>query len=150
MGVVWTFLLLSILSPLSPSLWETARYRPKYCLKSWLKPKTTNQPNLLVTYIESLHKNNQTEPWSALCSFYMTSETDVNATVAIQVLPLIEIVHFPVKFNFANDFNSAFFLKSTTDLSGWVKSFQLLKCFDALPESSEKIIQSISNYNMLV
>ena len=29
-GVVWTFLLLSILSP---SLWETARYRLKYCLK---------------------------------------------------------------------------------------------------------------------
>ena len=32
-GVVWTFLLSSILSPLSPSLWETARYRPKYFSK---------------------------------------------------------------------------------------------------------------------
>ena len=32
-GVVWTFLLSSIFSPLSPSLWETARYRLKYCLK---------------------------------------------------------------------------------------------------------------------
>ena len=32
-GVVWTFLLSSILSPLSPSLWETARYRLKCCLK---------------------------------------------------------------------------------------------------------------------
>ena len=29
-GVVWTFLLSSILSPF---LWETARYRLKYCLK---------------------------------------------------------------------------------------------------------------------
>ena len=29
----WTFLLSSILSSLSPSLWETARYRLKYCLK---------------------------------------------------------------------------------------------------------------------
>ena len=28
-----TFLLSSILSPLSPSLWETAQYRLKYCLK---------------------------------------------------------------------------------------------------------------------
>ena len=28
-GVVWTFLLSSILSPLSPSLGETARYRLK-------------------------------------------------------------------------------------------------------------------------
>ena len=29
---------------LSPSLWETARYRLKYCLKGPLNPKTTNQP----------------------------------------------------------------------------------------------------------
>ena len=32
-------------SPLSPSLWETTRYRLKYCLKGSLSPKTTNQPN---------------------------------------------------------------------------------------------------------
>ena len=33
-------------SPLSPSLWETARYRLKYCLKGPLNPKQpTNQPN---------------------------------------------------------------------------------------------------------
>ena len=44
-GVVWTFLLSSILSPLSPSVWETARYRLKYCLKGPLNPKQpTNQP----------------------------------------------------------------------------------------------------------
>ena len=31
--------------PLFPSLWETARYRLKYCLKGPLNPKrTTNQP----------------------------------------------------------------------------------------------------------
>ena len=37
-------LLSSILSPLSPSLWETVRYRLKYCLKGPLNPKepTTN------------------------------------------------------------------------------------------------------------
>ena len=41
------FLLSSILSPLSPSLWETARYRLKYCLKRPLNPKQpTNQPIL--------------------------------------------------------------------------------------------------------
>ena len=34
----------SILSPLSPSLWETARYGLKYCLKGPLNPKPTNQP----------------------------------------------------------------------------------------------------------
>ena len=41
-GVVWTFLLSSILSP---SLWVTARYRLKYCLKGPLNPKQpTNYP----------------------------------------------------------------------------------------------------------
>ena len=29
-----------------PSLWETARYRLKYCLKGPLNPKTTNQPTM--------------------------------------------------------------------------------------------------------
>ena len=35
----------------SPSLWETARYRLKYCLKGLLNPKqtTNDQPNLIVT-----------------------------------------------------------------------------------------------------
>ena len=43
-GVVWTFLLSFILSLLSPSLWETARYRLKYCLKGPLNPiQPTNQ-----------------------------------------------------------------------------------------------------------
>ena len=39
------FTLLYLFSPLSPSLWETARYRLKYCLKGPLSPKQpTNQP----------------------------------------------------------------------------------------------------------
>ena len=42
MGVVWTFLLSTIFSPVSPSLSEAARYRPKYCLKGPLNPN--NQP----------------------------------------------------------------------------------------------------------
>ena len=46
-GVVWTFLLSSILSLPSPSLWETARYRLKYCLKGPLNPKQTTNQNLL-------------------------------------------------------------------------------------------------------
>ena len=36
------FTLIYLFSPLSPSLWETARYRLKYCLKGPLNPKTTN------------------------------------------------------------------------------------------------------------
>ena len=35
-----------LFSPLSPSLWETARYRLKYCLKGPLNQKQpTNQPS---------------------------------------------------------------------------------------------------------
>ena len=34
---------------LSPSLWETARYRLKYCLKGPLNPKPTNQPTEMYT-----------------------------------------------------------------------------------------------------
>ena len=41
------FTLLQPYSPLSPSLWETARYRLKYCLKGPLNPKQPpNQPTI--------------------------------------------------------------------------------------------------------
>ena len=44
-GCLVIFTLLYPSSPLSPSLWETARYRLKYCLKGPLNPKQpTNQP----------------------------------------------------------------------------------------------------------
>ena len=38
-GCLEFFTLLYLFSPLSPSLWETARYRLKYCLKGPLSPK---------------------------------------------------------------------------------------------------------------
>ena len=38
------FTLIYPFSPVSPSLWETARYRMKNCLKGPLNPKSTNQP----------------------------------------------------------------------------------------------------------
>ena len=41
------FTLIYPFSPLSPSLWETVRYRLKYCLKGPLNPKQpTNQLSL--------------------------------------------------------------------------------------------------------
>ena len=43
-GCLDIFTLIYPFSPLSPSLWEAARYRLKYCLKRPLDPKTTNQP----------------------------------------------------------------------------------------------------------
>ena len=43
-GCLDTFTLVYPFSPLSPSLWETARYRLKYCVKGPLNPKQpTNQ-----------------------------------------------------------------------------------------------------------
>ena len=43
-GCLDIFTLTYPFSPLSPSLWETARYRLKYCLKGPLNPKQpTNQ-----------------------------------------------------------------------------------------------------------
>ena len=38
-GCLDIFTLLYHFSPFSPSLWETARYRQKYCLKGPLNPK---------------------------------------------------------------------------------------------------------------
>ena len=44
-GCLEIFTLVYPFSPLFPSLWETARYRLKYCLKGPLNPKQpTNQP----------------------------------------------------------------------------------------------------------
>ena len=44
-GCLDIFTLMYPFSPLSPSLWEMARYRLKYCLKGPLNPKQlTNQP----------------------------------------------------------------------------------------------------------
>ena len=42
-GWLGIFSLLCHFSLLSPSLWETARYRLKYCLTEPLSPKATNQ-----------------------------------------------------------------------------------------------------------
>ena len=42
-GCLDIFTLIYPFFPLSPSLWETARCRLKYCLKGPLNPKPTNQ-----------------------------------------------------------------------------------------------------------
>ena len=46
-GCLNIFTLIYPFFPLSPSLWETVRYRLKYCLKRSLNPKTTNQPTTI-------------------------------------------------------------------------------------------------------
>ena len=46
-GALDIFTLIYPFFPLSPSLWETTRYRLKYCLKGLLNPKQpTNQNHL--------------------------------------------------------------------------------------------------------
>ena len=45
-GCLDIFTLIYPFSPFSPSVWETARHRLKYCLKRAVKPKTTNQPTI--------------------------------------------------------------------------------------------------------
>ena len=49
-GCLDIFTLIYPFSPLSPSLWETARYRLKYCLKGPLNPK---QPTNQILFISS-------------------------------------------------------------------------------------------------
>ena len=46
-GCLDSFTLIYPFSPLSPSLWETARYRLKYCLKGLLNPKQPTKNILL-------------------------------------------------------------------------------------------------------
>ena len=47
-GCLDIFTLIYPFSPLSPSLWETARYRLKYCLKGPLNPNQPTNQNLLL------------------------------------------------------------------------------------------------------
>ena len=55
-GCLDIFTLIYPFFPLSPSLWETAQYRLKYCLKGPLNPKPTNQPRPSDIYIAVLNK----------------------------------------------------------------------------------------------
>ena len=53
-GCLDIFSLIYHFSFLSPSLWETARYRLKYCLKGPLSPKTTNQQPTNISPLDTL------------------------------------------------------------------------------------------------
>ena len=52
-GCLDIFTLICPFFPLSPSLWETARYRLKYCLKGPLNTKPTNQPTFKSPYCKA-------------------------------------------------------------------------------------------------
>ena len=95
MEVVWTFLLSSILSLLSPSLRETTRYRLKYCLKGSLSPKTTNQPtgHFLVSYFVflSVYRVSLFSPHYPFCYCVLHS-------VRLQISEFLFSPHFLVSY----------------------------------------------------
>ena len=58
-GCLDVFTLIYPFSPLSPSLWETARYRLKYCLKGPLNQKQpTNRAHAIVSFTTDLETMN--------------------------------------------------------------------------------------------
>ena len=62
-GCLDIFTLVYPFSFLSPSLWETTRYRLKYCLKGSLSPKTTNQPtHFLIDWHRQFSSRRMTKP----------------------------------------------------------------------------------------
>ena len=81
-GCLDIFTLLYPFSPLSPSLWETARYRLKYCLKGPLNPQQpTNQPTKygLNKEIDSFDRNSYkllNRPTSLIFDILFFTESD--------------------------------------------------------------------------
>ena len=66
-GCLDIFTLIYPFSSLSPSLWETARYRLKYCLKGPLNPKQpTNQIEQIKNCIDTMSKKPTSCPLSCL------------------------------------------------------------------------------------
>ena len=65
-GCLDIFTLVYPFFPLSPSLWETARYRLKYCLKGPLNPKPTNQPIQDTGKLKILQKSTKLFEFSCL------------------------------------------------------------------------------------
>ena len=59
-GCLDIFSLIYLFSPLSPSLWETARYRLKYCLKRPLNPKQPTNQSLYVDDFGLCYRSNNT------------------------------------------------------------------------------------------
>ena len=72
-GCLDIFTLIYPFSSLSPSLWETTRYRLKFCLKGSLSPKTTNQPTTICVCVLVVFENH----CKLVC--YSISETSCRA-----------------------------------------------------------------------
>ena len=76
-GCLDIFTLIYPFSSLSPSLWETTRYRLKYCLKGSLSPKTTNQPTKVsVSFLKSFSEQNTWNNKGEEHSFFLEETED--------------------------------------------------------------------------
>ena len=61
-GCLNIFTLIYLFSSLSPSLWQTARYRLKYCLKGPLNPKQPTNQLLMYSFKFDLCKHEYLKP----------------------------------------------------------------------------------------
>ena len=78
-GCLDIFTLIYPFSLLSPSLWETTRYRLKYCLRGSLIPKTTNQqnrPRIMSCRITVLHHKQSIKSWISV-PFVRSAKSDL-------------------------------------------------------------------------
>ena len=90
-GVLWTFFsLIYHFSFLSPSLWETARYRLKYCLKGPLSPKQPTNLTYQICYFELLVSPAKFSRAGKFTLKYQSFETDFDFEVSkVDYIPLI-------------------------------------------------------------
>ena len=95
-GCLDIFILIYLFSPLSPSLWETARYRLKYCLKGPLNPKQpTNQP----TTVRFEHPEFKRLKNGAITELKLVVKDEKNNVVDNHGLPMscvLEIISFSI------------------------------------------------------
>ena len=82
-GCLDIFTLIYPFFPLSPSLWETARYRLKYCLKGPLNPKPTNQPT---THCTQLHFSETKLPFVA--KLHLNLQHDIVTAIPVSFADL--------------------------------------------------------------
>ena len=91
MGVFGHFSLIYHFSFLSPSLWETARYRLKYCLKGPLSPKQPTNQSSYITCGALYHFGMKSPDADPTVNHYTgeIGEKEANFVYARAVVPVI-------------------------------------------------------------
>ena len=126
-GVIWTFSLEYLLNSL-PSffLWETTRYRLKYCLKGPLNPN--NQPTCLgksCSFGNTVCPSCERLSFCVCASFPFGLKVDVRFDCIISLSSPFFLLFYPpeLKLNKANvSYNNAAFLNDTSISNGYVSS----------------------------